>query len=233
MTRRRLTTAERTPDPRSILACSLLAMFALIAWAPLCSPYARGQSISPVDETKGWLPWQPATGLTVRDTARGSARVESPSLTSHPPAALATTISLDSARACAIESGWRLPDCAAELGVIMRRSARTGWQFSRMLHAYSAIDHNTRRARAVRAWPDGDVHGLTAGENERWRELRAFAASVLRGNEANPRPGSDHWGSGRGVDGIRARRAIDAGEWRVVHGPGRTLNTYYAIRWGH
>jgi hypothetical protein len=104
-------------------------------------------------------------------------------------------------------------------------------QFLRVLHAYSAIDHRTKRAKAVRAWPDGDIAGESAATNAAWSKLRAFVERVLRGEVPDPTRGKAwHWCSRRiAADHERAERAIAAGRLRRLRVTG-LVNDYFAER---
>jgi hypothetical protein len=91
-----------------------------------------------------------------------------------------------------------------------------------MLRRYTAIDASNPRARAVRAFPWGDVPGQGARFNARWSTLRAFVAAFDGGAVADPCPNAEHWG-GRGIDPPRGRMV-------PARCSAATANTFYAVR---
>jgi hypothetical protein len=138
-------------------------------------------------------------------------------------------LSLQTARACFVEAGFSLPDCAAITWVIKRRAKRAGWTYERMLLAYSALDADTERAAFARQLPAGDEPTFSARENERWALLRAVARAALDGRIRSAARGATHWGSRTLSNDVRrAKRAIDAGRWRTIKS--HTVNAFYAER---
>lgn len=139
--------------------------------------------------------------------------------------------SIDLSRACWLESGHRLTDCAALAFVIARRAVRAGSTFSEMLVAYSALGHSTARARMVRTWPWGDIADATKAHNARWRRLREHVTRIAAGVVPDPCTGGRalHWGSRTvAADVARGKRAVDSGRWRRVW-CGRVANQFYAL----
>jgi hypothetical protein len=125
--------------------------------------------------------------------------------------------SLLAARACWLEGGFSLADCAAVVHVIKRRARRAGWPFERMLVAYSAIDADNPRAAFARQLPAGAEPSWSPRENERWSMVREIAAAALDGRVSSPCRGARDWGAPNLANDVgRAQRAIDAGKWRRI-----------------
>ncbi len=128
---------------------------------------------------------------------------------------------IDLARACWLEGGHRLTDCSALAYVIARRASRAGSSFTEMLIAYSALGHQSARARAVRTWPWGDIAGASKAHNARWRRLRAHVTRIAAGVVRDPCGGrAMHWGSA--TDKPRGRMI-------PVRCAGKTANTFYRV----
>lgn len=133
------------------------------------------------------------------------------------------------ARACWLEGGWSLSDCAAIVYVLKARARRSGATLASMTLAYSALDADTPRAAFARQLPASDEPTFSARENERWAVVRAVARAALDGRVRNPAPGARHWGARNlPADVRRAERAVQSGRWRSIESD--TRNAFFAVR---
>lgn len=131
------------------------------------------------------------------------------------------------ARSCYLEAGFSESDCAAIFGVAQLRAARQGTTWAAVLHAYSAIDSRSARAREIRGYELDGADGMTAKTRERWGKLVLLADAIIRGERPSPCPGSSHWAS-RSIVGDRERieRAVYAGRLEIVACSEVTKNTF-------
>ncbi len=197
------------PDPASVCALSLFLLIVLV----LCASAIGSAQKS------------------VRSPAPPGERVAGPS-----PGVELILIQSDAgasalllARACWVEAGFSLADCAAINSVLKARAERSGWTYERMLWAYTALRRKNPRATFARKLPDGDEPTWNEADNARWSELRALAVDALAGNVPSPCGRAVHWG-GLDIpsDAERAHGAVSAGRWRRVRCNGRLLNAYFA-----
>ena len=142
--------------------------------------------------------------------------------------AVAGPVPLQLARACWLEAGWSLSDCAAITYVLRARAERARWPLLRMVNAYSALDGSSPRAELARSLPDGAATAFSSRENERWTAVRLVAREALAGRMSNPCPRARHWGGATlAPDAARAARALSAGRWRAARCRQQTSNVFY------
>lgn len=158
-------------------------------------------------------------------TANSDSRTDSPMQPSQD--------SVDLARVCVSESGFRdTNDCAAIGHLLVRRAERLHITFAEMIRRYStrAFDEQrTDRRRWIpflsaslsepRGWPVG-----LSWERYRdaWEARIGLARRVLSGATADPCPGSDHWGGA-----MDDHRVPDS--WRRAVCAGVTLNRFWIV----
>lgn len=141
--------------------------------------------------------------------------------------------SVDLARVCVSESGFRdTSDCAAIGHLLVRRAERLNITFAEMIRRYSTRAFDRRRTDR-RRWipflnrqmsqPRGWPASLSWERyRDAWEERIRLAQSVLSGRTPDPCPGSDHWGGA-----MDDHRVPDT--WRRAQCEGETLNRFWIV----
>ena len=141
--------------------------------------------------------------------------------------------SVDLARVCVSESGFRdTADCAAIGHLLVRRADRLNITFAQMIRRYSTRAFDRRRTDRRRWIPFlsasmSEPRGWPASlswerYSEAWEQRIELAESVLSGRTPDPCPGSDHWGGA-----MDDHRVPDS--WRRAQCEGETLNRFWIV----